>query len=75
MILQLIGWACIAHILTDFISELNLPLPNKPFKCNLCLGYWISVIPLTVQYGLKGILFAAISGVLSELILRVINRL
>ena len=75
MILQLIGWASLAHILIDLIEELNIKVPNKPFKCNLCLGYWISVIPLTIQYGLSGIVYAAISGVLSEVIFRVINRL
>ena len=77
MILQLIGWACVAHLAVDFISELdsNETLPYKPFKCDMCFGYWISVIPLVYQTGLVGFLYAGIVGVLADFIFRLKDRL
>ena len=76
MILELIGYAALGHILVDFITELDLPeIPNKPFKCDMCFTTWYSVLPLTIQYGLKGILYAAIAGVLADLIFRLKQRL
>jgi len=75
IITQLIGWASIAHLVTDFIYYLDIKIPQKPFQCNLCMGWWISLFPLVYQYSADGFLYAAITGVLSELIWRIINRL
>lgn len=73
LLLQIIGFACVGHLVTDFISSFDLPeLPDKPFRCDLCNTYWISIIPLMVQFGFKGILYAAISSVISNFIF--INR-
>jgi len=69
LILQIIGFACAGHILTDFISSFDLPeLPSKPFKCDMCLTTWLSLIPFMLMYGASGILYAAISGVLANYI-------
>jgi len=67
MILMIIGMACLGHILTDFLQQFD-KLPNKPFKCNLCLTTWLTLIPACVLYGWEGILIAAIAGVVSETI-------
>ncbi len=73
IIIQIIGFACIGHIVTDFISHWNLPkLPDKPFRCDMCMTYWISIIPLIVQFGLIGILYAAISSVTANIIFKYI---
>jgi hypothetical protein len=69
LILQIIGFACLGHLVTDFITHFNLPkLPNKPFRCDMCMAYWISIIPLMVQFGARGILYAAISSILANII-------
>ena len=47
LLLQILGFACVGHLVTDFITNFDLPeLPNKPFRCDMCMTYWISIIPL-----------------------------
>lgn len=75
MILQILGFACLAHLAADLISYLSPELPQKPWQCNMCMGWWLSFIPFIWQFGLIGILYAAITGIVSELIYRIINRL
>ena len=67
MIIIIIGFACVAHLLADFLQQFD-EIPNKPFKCNMCLGFWISLMPNMFLYGLQGILVSAIVGVVSETI-------
>ena len=74
MILNIIGFAALAHLGTDFLSQFEW-LPNKPFKCNMCSGFWYSIGPFIALYGWQGILLSAITGVTSEIIYRIINRL
>ena len=72
-IVQIIGFACLAHLAVDLISHFDLPeLPDKPFRCDMCFAYWISVIPFIIQFGLVGILYGAISGVIANLIYKYI---
>jgi hypothetical protein len=73
MILQIIGFACLAHLIADMSQYFELP--QKPFQCNLCVGYWISFIPFIIQWGWVGFLLAAITGVTSDALYRIINRL
>ena len=69
LLIQLIGFAALGHLVTDFITWLDLPeVKEKPFKCDQCMTYWISVIPFMLQFGLQGILLAAISGIMANLI-------
>ena len=71
IIIQIIGFACLGHIVTDFISHWNLAkLPDKPFRCDMCMTYWISIIPLIMQFGFIGILYAAISSVTANTIFK-----
>lgn len=67
MILMIIGMACLGHIIADFLQQFE-ELPNKPWKCNLCLTTWITLFPAMWIYGWEGILIAAIAGVVSETI-------
>ena len=71
---MIIGMACIGHILTDFLEQFD-KLPNKPWKCNLCLTTWFTLMPAIVLYGWEGILVAACSGVVSEMLYRILNRI
>jgi hypothetical protein len=77
MIIELLGWACVAHLYVDLISTLdkNDTLPQKPFKCDLCMGFYLSVLPLIYNYELYGILYAAIVGVTADIIYRIKNRI
>ena len=73
IIIQIIGFACLAHIVTDFITHFNLPqLPDKPFRCDMCIAWWISIVPLMMQFGFMGILYAAITAVTANLIYKYI---
>ena len=77
MILELLGWASLAHLFVDLISTLDEAdkIPNKPFKCDMCTGFWISVLPLIYSYDLSGVLYAALVGILADLIFRIKQRL
>ena len=73
IITQIIGFACLAHLAVDMIVYLDLKeLPEKPFKCDMCFAYWISIFPFMFQFGLVGILYAAISGVVANIITKYI---
>ena len=68
-IIEILGFACLGHLLADFISSFDLPeLPDKPFKCDMCLTYWISIFPLMYMHGLTGLLYSAISEVAANYI-------
>jgi len=68
-IIQILGAACIGHILADFFSQFE-KIPNKPLKCNMCLTFWTSFGPFIFIYGIEGILYAAISAITSEFIFK-----
>ena len=69
LITQVIGFACIGHLLTDFITSFDLPeLPDKPFRCDMCMTFWITIIPMMVMYGWQGFLYAGISSVVANYI-------
>lgn len=74
MIIFILGIASLAHIIADFLEQFP-EVPNKPLKCNLCLGTWLCLLPACVMYGYEGILVAAITGVVSETIYRILNRI
>jgi hypothetical protein len=77
MIFSIIGFASLAHLLVDLIETIdtNNWAPRKPFKCDLCMGFWLSVWPLVDMYGFKGILAAAITGVTSDVLYRLKERI
>ena len=69
LITQVIGFACLGHLLTDFITSFDLPeLPDKPWKCDMCVAFWLSLIPMMVMYGWPGLLYSAISSVVANYI-------
>jgi len=74
MILEILGFAALGHLGADFLERFEW-LPSKPFKCNMCFSTWISIGPFLALYGLKGILVAAITGITSEAIYKILNRL
>jgi len=75
-LINILGFASLATILVDLLDTLDTEqkLPQKPFKCALCMGTWLSVLPLIGMYDLQGILMAGMSGVSAELIDRLLNK-
>jgi len=74
MILEILGFASLAHLGAEFLSRYDW-LPDKPFKCNLCSGFWYSIGPFLALYGWKGILIAGMTGIISEALYKILNRL
>ncbi len=71
IIVQLIGFACLAHLIVDFIVTLDRDwIPNKPFKCDKCFAFWLSIGPMIIQYGIKGVLYSAIIAIISQTIFK-----
>jgi hypothetical protein len=72
LLIDIIGWACLAHLLVDFLQTLDIPIiQRKPFTCDMCMGFWIGVPHAWAAYGfIHGTLVAAITGVVADLIFR-----
>ena len=71
LIVQIIGYAALAHLIVDFIVTLDKDwIPTKPFKCDKCFGFWISIGPMTAQYGFTGVLYSACIAILAQIIFK-----
>lgn len=70
IIINILGAAALGHLAADFLSRVEW-LPQKPFKCNQCLTFWLIVAPFIFLYSYWGILVAALSAVVSELIFKI----
>ena len=67
----ILGFACMAHLIVDFLQDLDwAPLNRKPFSCDMCTAFWISVPFLCGLHGWTGIPLAAITAVLADVIFR-----
>lgn len=76
VLLDILGLACIALLIVDLIDTIDTRdwVPQKPFKCSLCMGFWVSSIPLMVMYGFRGLIYAGIASLTTELIDRHLNK-
>jgi hypothetical protein len=76
LIILILGLACMAHLLVDFLQEIDYPIIHrKPFSCDLCMGFWVSIPFLCALEGWYGIPLSAITGVLADVIFRWKNNL
>lgn len=73
MIISIIGLACIANLIVDMATHFDLP--EKPFQCDQCMGFWISVGPLTYQYGFTGFCAAGIVAILANTIFKLNEKI
>lgn len=71
LLLSILGAAGLGHLGADFFSRYD-KLPAKPFKCNMCLTYWLNIAPFIFLYGWQGILYAALASIISELYLKIL---
>ena len=69
-IIQILGFAALSNLAVDFISHFFPNLPDKPFRCDMCFAFWISLLPFVLQFGWMGILYAALSGQVANVIYR-----
>ena len=67
MILNILGAAALGHLVADFLAQFEW-LPQKPFKCNMCMSFWLSIVPFVYIYGYDGLMMAACASITSELI-------
>lgn len=77
MIISIIGWAAIAHMLVDFIVHMDIKdkLPSKPFKCDMCVAFWISLPYNIYEWGGEALFISAITGITANLIYKLNQRL
>ena len=74
MIFEILGLASLAHLAVEFFTT-HMEMNYKPFNCNLCMGFWLSVFPLVILYHNEGFLAAGITAIVSEVIYRAIQRI
>jgi len=71
IIAQIIGFASLAHLIVDFIVTLDKPwIPNKPFKCDKCFAFWLSIGPMVIQFGPMGVMYSSIIAILASIIFK-----
>ena len=76
LIIEIIGMACLGHMIVDFLQSLDIDLLNrKPFSCDMCLAFWLALGWFIAGYGAFGLPLAAITGVLADIIFRWKERL
>ena len=66
-LINILGAAALGHLGADFFERFE-SLPPKPFKCNMCLTFWLNIGPLVYIYGYDGLMMAACASIVSELI-------
>ena len=65
-IIELLGFAALGHLVADFLANQFSRLPAKPFHCDMCMTFWISIVPYIALYGFRGILYASLSAIISN---------
>lgn len=76
IVIEILGLACFGHMVVDFLQSFDWdPINRKPFSCDMCMTFYISVGYLLAEYGLIGVPMAAISAILADLIFRLKERL
>jgi len=71
ILILILGLASFANLIADFFTsnDTKNQLPTKPFKCEKCLGFWISIIPFMWTYGFwMGFMYAAITSFMASYI-------
>jgi hypothetical protein len=73
MVLSILGFACLGHMAVDFIYTLDKSdwLPHKPFKCDMCLTFWLSIWPAVAIYQAEGLFVSAVSAIVADFIFRI----
>lgn len=79
--LAIITIICVAQLVTylaEPIQDIKLKLNIKKYyvlNCSLCFAFWTALIYFTIMSPILAIPYACITGVGSELLCRLMNRL
>ena len=73
MIIEILGAACLGTLAADIFTHFNLP--SKPFQCDACMAFWISIVPNILLHGYEGLMMSGISAILANLIFKIGDRL
>ena len=65
IIIDIIRGAALGFLGAEFLTQFDR-LPDKPFKCNLCLTFWLTIAPFILLYGYHGIFMSALASIISE---------
>lgn len=74
ILIEIIGMAMLGHMGAEVFSLFDR-LPSKPLKCNMCLTFWLSLVPFVIEYGWTGLGAAGCASLTSELIYKTLTRL
>jgi len=74
ILIKILGLAMVGHMAAEVFSQFDR-LPSKPLKCNMCLTFWLSLIPFVIEYGWTGVGAAGCASLTSELIYKTLTRL
>ena len=66
--------ACFGHMFAELMTQFDW-VPDKPFKCNMCATFWLSIIPFLITDGTSGFLIASCAAIASELIYKLLTRI
>jgi hypothetical protein len=69
LIINIIGGGALGYLCADFLSQFEW-LSDKPFKCNMCLTFWITIIPFILLYGYQGLFVSSLAAITSEILYR-----
>ena len=72
--IEILGIAALGHLAADFFSQFET-LATKPFKCNMCMSYWIGLFPMVLEHGLIGFCYVAMSAIISEIIYKYLSKI
>lgn len=76
IVIEILGMACFGHMVVDFTQSLDIPILNKkPFSCDMCMTFWLSLGFYIAEFGAFGVPLASISAILADLIFRLKERL
>jgi hypothetical protein len=70
IIIQILGIASISNLWADFITSIDKEdkIPTKPFKCEKCISFWVSIVPFLIMYGPSGFFYSAITAMVASYI-------
>jgi hypothetical protein len=72
--IQILAIACLVILIINHDLWQRVEWKSKPFACALCMGWWLSVVPLTLLHMWWGPVYAALTAVLVEFIDRKLNN-
>lgn len=71
--IQILAIASLAILVINHDLYKSVEWKRKPFTCALCMGWWLSLVPLTLIHNWWGPVYAALVAVLVEFIDRKLN--